>query len=108
MDTADIVTYADRHFRGVFEVIAESTAYLVTQAHGLDASQYTFNYVAGWAVEAAGRSGDLHSVDEVVRSTGERVIAAAHRILSHTQPATETAGVTADETVGPAIRPAPV
>ena len=89
MDAGDIATYGDRHCRGILEVIAESTAYLVTQAHGLDAAQYTFNYVAGWAVEAAGRDKDLRSLDQVVRQTGERVITAAHRILSHTQPATD-------------------
>jgi hypothetical protein len=91
MDAGDIATYGSRQCRGVLEVIAESVAYLVTQAHGLDASQYTFNYVAGWALEAAGRSQDTLSIDQVVRNTGERVIAAAHRILSHTQPATDPA-----------------
>ncbi|PKQ23733.1 MAG: hypothetical protein CVT65_06640 [Actinobacteria bacterium HGW-Actinobacteria-5] len=108
MDAADIATYADRHCRGTLEVIAESTAYLVTQAHGLDAGQYTFNYVAGWAVEAAGRSGDLHRIDEVVRSTGERVITAAHRILSHTQPSSEAiVELPGVQAVTPPIRPTP-
>lgn len=91
MDAGDIATYGSRQCRGVLEVIAESVAYLVTQAHGLDASQYTFNYVAGWALEAAGRSQDTLSIDQVVRNTGERVIAAAHRILSHTQPVADPA-----------------
>ena len=69
--------------RGVIEVEAESVAYLVTQAHGLDASQYTFTYVAGWAHSAA--SGTT-SVDEIITATGKRVIAAADRILTQTQP----------------------
>lgn len=38
--------------RGRVEVEAESVAYLVTAAHGLDAAQYTFTYVAGWAESA--------------------------------------------------------
>jgi hypothetical protein len=109
MDAGDIATYGSRQCRGVLEVIAESVAYLVTQAHGLDASQYTFNYVAGWALEAAGRSQDTLSIDQVVRNTGERVIAAAHRILSHTQPATDPATDTnAADTVDLAPAASPV
>ena len=41
-----------RDCRGILEVEAESVAYMVTNAHGLDSSQYTFNYVAGWALNA--------------------------------------------------------
>ena len=37
--------------RGVKEVEAESVAFLVTAHAGLDSSDYTFGYVAGWAVE---------------------------------------------------------
>jgi len=69
--------------RGLIEVEAESVAYLVTAAHGLDASQYTFNYVAGWAHRAAAAVGA--SVEEIVKSTGQRVIGAADRILRATQ-----------------------
>jgi hypothetical protein len=86
MEPDDIAAYGSTLCRGISEVIAESVAYLVTQAHGLDASQYTFNYVAGWATEAAGRRRDTWSIDQVVKATGDRVIAAAHRILAHTQP----------------------
>ena len=68
--------------RGVREVEAESIAYLVTQAHHLDSGQYTFNYVTGWASQAAG---DL-TAEQVVRATGQRVIDAVDRILAHTQP----------------------
>ncbi len=108
MDTADIATYGSQHCRGVLEVIAESTAYLVTQAHGLDASQYTFNYVAGWAIEAAGRDHDLRSLDEIIRTTGERVIAAAHRILTHTQtPSEPIDDMPIGEAITPVVRPSP-
>lgn len=102
MDAGDIATYGSGQCRGVLEVIAESVAYLVTQAHGLDASQYTFTYVAGWALEAAGRSQGTLSIDLVVRKTGERVIAAAHRILSHTQPACRAPGGADTAALGPA------
>ncbi|HQZ84935.1 MAG TPA: hypothetical protein PLB21_04815 [Actinomycetota bacterium] len=55
---------------------------MVTQAHNLDAGQYTFNYVTGWASQAAGDQ----SAEQVVRATGQRVIDAVDKILSHTQP----------------------
>jgi len=87
MDAVEMAAYGSRQCRGVAEVVAESVAYLVTQAHGLDSRQYTFNYVAGWALEAAGRDAQPRSIDQVVRETGDRVISATHRILSHTQPA---------------------
>jgi hypothetical protein len=89
MDAGDRAAYGSRQCRGVAEVVAESVAYLVTQAHGMDSRQYTFNYVAGWALEAAGREAQTRSIDQVVRETGDRVISATHRILAHTQPAIE-------------------
>ncbi len=68
--------------RGVREVEAESVSFMVVGAHGLDASQYTFRYVTGWASQAAG---DL-TPEQVVRATGQRVIAAVDKILAHTKP----------------------
>lgn len=73
-----------RDCRGLLEVRAESVAYMVTNAHGLDSSQYTFNYVAGWALNAVTEQRDLA---EILRSTGQRVIGAAVLILKATQPA---------------------
>lgn len=70
--------------RGLIEVEAESVAYLVTAAHGLDASQYTFNYVAGWAHRAAVLDG--RSVEDIVKASGQRVIGTADLILQATQP----------------------
>ena len=73
-----------RDCRGIVEVEAESVAYMVTSAHGLDSSQYTFNYVAGWALNAVTEDRDLA---DILRSTGQRVIGAADLILQATQPA---------------------
>ncbi len=73
-----------RDCRGIAEVEAESVAYMVTSAHGLDSSQYTFNYVAGWALNAVTEDRDLA---DILRSTGQRVIGAADLILQATQPA---------------------
>lgn len=68
--------------RGVREVEAESVSFTVVGAHGLDASQYTFRYVTGWATQA---SGNL-TPEQVVRATGQRVIETADKILAHTLP----------------------
>lgn len=58
---------------------------MVTAAHGLDASQYTFNYVAGWAHQAVTPGGP--SVEDIIKATGQRVIGATDKILQATQPA---------------------
>jgi len=60
---ADLPTYAT--CRGRCEVEAESVAYVVAAAHGLDASGYSFAYVAGWA------GGDLSMVRQAA-DTGSR------------------------------------
>jgi len=65
----DLPTYLT--CRGRCEVEAESVAYVVAAAHGLDASGYTFAYVAGWA------GGDLTGV----RQAAETVTKAARTIL---------------------------
>ncbi len=66
---ADLPTYLT--CRGRCEVEAESVAYVVAAAHGLDASCYTFAYVAGWA------AGDPAKV----RQAAETVTKAARTIL---------------------------
>lgn len=78
MTPNDVETYhAQRELR---EVEAESIAYVVLGAHGVDTSQYTFDYVAGWAARAATAGA---SIQDIIVATGQRVIAAADRILSH-------------------------
>ena len=66
---ADLPTYLT--CRGRCEVEAESVAYVVAAAHGLDAGGYSFAYVAGWA------GGDLARV----RQAAETVTKAARTIL---------------------------
>jgi len=75
----DLPTYLT--CRGRCEVEAESVAYVVAAAHGLDASGYTFAYVAGWA------GGDLTHV----RQAAETVTKAARTILGHCSADTGTA-----------------
>jgi len=67
--------------------------YMVTSAHGLDSSPYTFNYVAGWALNAVTEQRDLA---EILRSTGQRVIGAADLILQATQPTPSVTDVALD------------
>jgi hypothetical protein len=106
MDAEDIANYRKQGCRGILEVAAESVAYVVLQAHGVDSSQYTFNYVAGWATQA---SGDTTAIDRAIRATGDRVVAAAHRVLTHTQPQPaaedEILDARADQVLGPITGP---
>ncbi len=78
----DLLSYAT--CGGRCEVEAESIAYVVAAAHGLDASGYTFAYVAGWA------GGDLTGV----RQAAETVTKAARTILGHCSAHTVTAPTT--------------
>ncbi len=66
---ADLPTYLT--CQGRCEVEAESVAYVVAATHGLDASGYTFAYLAGWA------GGDPAKV----RQVAETVTRAARTIL---------------------------
>ena len=55
----------------IAEVEVESVAYIVCDAIGLDSGDYSFAYVARWAEGST----------ELVKETGERVIACAKEIL---------------------------
>jgi DNA primase len=55
------------------EIEAESVAYLVLGAKGLDTDAYSFGYVAGWS------RGDT----DLIRATSERVLACARTVLDH-------------------------
>ena len=63
---------AGRPDRRTREVQAESVAYTVCQHYGLDTSDYSFGYVAGWS---SGRELDeLKSSLETIRSTAAEII----------------------------------
>ena len=63
---------AGRPDRRTREVQAESVAYAVCQHYGLDTSDYSFGYVAGWS---SGRELDeLKSSLETIRSTAAEII----------------------------------
>jgi hypothetical protein len=59
--------------RGVKEVEAESVAFLIGAAHGMDTSDYSLPYISTWASRDEGLA--------TVRATGTRVIATARRVL---------------------------
>lgn len=59
--------------RGRAEVEAESVAYVVTSAYGMDPAAYSLPYVANWA-------GTERPAD-VVRATARRVVGAAQQVL---------------------------
>ncbi|GAB5081279.1 hypothetical protein Osc1_04520 [Hominimerdicola sp. 21CYCFAH17_S] len=65
----DAPEHPDRRTR---EVQAESVAYAVCQHYGLDTSDYSFGYVAGWS---SGRElAELKSSLETIRSTAAKLI----------------------------------
>jgi len=59
--------------RGRAEVEAESLAYIISSAHGMDTSSYTLPYVTNWA--------GVTNPADVVRTTAHRVVNAARDIL---------------------------
>lgn len=63
--------------RGVVEVEAESVAFMTLESQGLDSAEYTFPYIAGWAM--TGNSVD--ATVAVVREAGNRVIKATRELL---------------------------
>jgi hypothetical protein len=61
--------------RGIGEVEAESVAYLLAAAHGLDTSADSLPYVAGWLATT-------QEPTDTISATANRVIHAAHQVLS--------------------------
>lgn len=62
--------------RGRVEVEAESVAYVVCGAAGLDTLSYSVAYVASWAETT-------DDPDQILLATGERIVSASRRILDH-------------------------
>lgn len=61
--------------RSTVELEAESTAYVVCQSLGLDTSDYSFGYVAGW-------KGDAEKAREAIKASGGRIHQASKSILN--------------------------
>ena len=69
---APLEEQADRPDRRTREVEAESIAYTVCQHYGLDTSDYSFGYVAGWS--SGKELMELKSSLETIRSTAAEII----------------------------------
>ncbi|HZQ26314.1 MAG TPA: ArdC-like ssDNA-binding domain-containing protein [Acidimicrobiales bacterium] len=76
---------APEHTRERCEVEAESVAFIVCAACGLDSGGYTFPYVGRWSM------GDL----DLVRSTAERVMATARQVIESLPVADDSASIPA-------------
>ena len=61
--------------RGLKELEAESVAYVVCKYLGLDTSDYSFGYVAGW------KGGDAEQAREAIKASGQRISGASKQIL---------------------------
>ena len=78
------------------EVQAESVAYAVCQHYGLDTSEYSFGYVAGWS---SGRElAELKASLEVIRSTAHELISALDEHLAELRQQREADLSAAQET----------
>ena len=100
--------HIDRRTR---EVEAESVAYTVCQHYGLDTSDYSFGYVAGWS---SGRKlSELKSSLETIRSAAAEIINSIDENLAELQKAQDkeqTAGQeqpTREEKAAPKEQPQP-
>ena len=80
---------ADRPDRRTREVQAESVAYTVCQHYGLDTSDYSFGYVAGWS---SGRElAELKASLETIRATAAEIIDSIDAHFAELQQAREQA-----------------
>ena len=94
----------ERPDRRTREVQAESVAYAVCQHYGLDTSDYSFGYIAGWSSgkELAELKGSL----ETIRSTAESLIDTIDghfTEIQQAQPAQETAKQPEAEAAAPEL-----
>lgn len=86
----------------VKEVEAESVAYVVNKALGLDTSDYSFKYVANW-------SGMKQKADEaikIIERSGQRIVSTSNMILDVLMPLAELPDE--DEKTGSPDTPQPV
>jgi antirestriction protein ArdC len=71
--------------RGQCELEAESTAYVVGQSLGIDTSDYSFGYVAGWS------GGDADKARATIKTCGGRISGASQKIFDELEAQAEKA-----------------
>ena len=92
---APVTEQADRPDSRTREVQAESVAYAVCQHYGLDTSEYSFGYVAGWS---SGRElAELKASLEIIRNAAHELISALDEHLAELRQQRETELSTAQE-----------
>lgn len=86
-ETAHMLLHTGSENRHSAELEAETTAFLVANALGIDTSTYSFAYLASWT----------HSLEDLIQA-GDRASKAADQILEHLQagPYTPTAEPSSD------------
>ena len=109
---APIADQAERLYRRTREVQAESVAYAVCQHYGLDTSDYSFGYVAGWS---SGRElSELKASLETIRKAANELITDIDGHLAQLQQEREAKQEaeqpqeqqTPDQTEAPSLDPA--
>lgn len=70
----------DKISRNAAEVQAEGTAFVVCLHFGIDASQYSFDYVASWSLKAPDKL--LRESLEIIRKTASIIISETEKYLS--------------------------
>ena len=80
---APVTEQADRPDSRTREVQAESVAYAVCQHYGLDTSDYSFGYVAGWSSDKDLK--ELRASLETIRATAHELITAIDGHLAELQ-----------------------
>ena len=93
---APLTEQANRPDSRTREVQAESVAYAVCQHYGLDTSEYSFGYVAGWS---SGRElAELKASLEIIRSAAHELISALDEHLAELRQQREADLSAAQET----------
>jgi len=98
----------DRHTK---EVEAESVAYTVCQRYGIETSDYSFGYIAGWSSDKETK--ELKSSLETIRSTAAEMIESIDAklrelVASREQTAEQAAETTVEETAAPSYADIPI
>jgi hypothetical protein len=66
------------------ETVAESVAFVVLKHYGIDASDYSFAYVAGWAQDRAVVKRNLDAIQQTAHALIAGIEGADHREDEHT------------------------
>ena len=85
----------DRPDRRTREVQAESVAYTVCQHYGLDTSDYSFGYVAGWS--SGKELSELKSSLETIRNAAAEIIDSIDANIAELQQAREAEPIAAEQ-----------